>query len=113
MVFRITHRRTPAIFLRASPFPPSMPAAARGTAQRLAGRLALPAALAPHEVDGAVVEDYGRPGRGNAALIEPTSWASFAAAREVGGWTQVRQDRTPGEDTGQRPPQAGVGPDRP
>ena len=45
---------------------------------------------------------------GGAALVELTSWASFAAAREVGGWIPVRQDRTPGEDTSRRPPHAGV-----
>jgi hypothetical protein len=68
--------------------------------------------LAPHPVDGAVAEDYRSALSGDAGLVELTSWASFAAAREVGSWTPGAADRTPGEDTGRRLSQAGVEPHR-
>jgi AhpD family alkylhydroperoxidase len=53
------------------------------TEDRPAARLALLTALAPHEVDEAVIELSGQDRRTNVELM---SWASFAAARRVGTW---------------------------
>ncbi|MFI0366892.1 carboxymuconolactone decarboxylase family protein [Actinomadura sp. 1N219] len=51
---------------------------------RPAGRLALLTALASYQVGDSAVEDFRRDHPGDAALIELTSWAAFAAARHVG-----------------------------
>jgi hypothetical protein len=52
-------------------------------ADRPSARLALLTALAPHQVDEMVIELTGHDRR---AHVELVSWASFAAARRVGGW---------------------------
>lgn len=55
---------------------------------RASGRLALLAALASHQVDGAVLEAArARPGpAGDETLVATAAWASFGAARRVGSW---------------------------
>jgi AhpD family alkylhydroperoxidase len=52
--------------------------------ERPAGRLALLAAWASDRVTGEAVEDFRAAGHDDAALVRLTSWASLAAAREVG-----------------------------
>lgn len=52
--------------------------------ERAAGRLALLTAWASHRVTDADVEEYRSAGHGDADLIRLTSWASLAAARQVG-----------------------------
>jgi AhpD family alkylhydroperoxidase len=53
---------------------------------RAAGRLALLTALASHQVDEEVVDEFRRYRPGDAALVEAAAWASYAAARRVGSW---------------------------
>ncbi|MGK4584703.1 carboxymuconolactone decarboxylase family protein [Kitasatospora sp. HPMI-4] len=52
--------------------------------ERPAGRLALLTAKASYQVDDGLVAEFRREGPGDAALIELTSWAALAAARELG-----------------------------
>jgi AhpD family alkylhydroperoxidase len=52
--------------------------------ERAAGRLALLTAWASHRVTDAAVEEYRAAGHGDADLVRLTSWASLAAARQVG-----------------------------
>lgn len=56
------------------------------SAERPAGRLALLTALASHQVDQSVIDEYRATRPGDDALVELTSWASFAAARRVSSW---------------------------
>ncbi|MFF5207181.1 carboxymuconolactone decarboxylase family protein [Streptosporangium sp. NPDC000396] len=58
-------------------------------AQRPAGRLALLTAMASHQVDQPVIDEFRREVPGDRALIELTSWASLAAARRVGSWLRT------------------------
>ncbi|MEU9835300.1 carboxymuconolactone decarboxylase family protein [Streptosporangium sp. NPDC048047] len=58
-------------------------------AERPAGRLALLTALASHQVDRTVVEEFRGAGAGDRELVELTSWAALAAARRVASWTPV------------------------
>ncbi len=51
---------------------------------RPAARLALLAALASYRVTDSVIEDFRAQGHDDRAIIELTSWASFAAARQIG-----------------------------
>jgi alkylhydroperoxidase family enzyme len=53
------------------------------------GRLVLLAALAPFQVDQSVIDAFRREQPGDEALIASTSWASMAAARQVGSWLRV------------------------
>jgi hypothetical protein len=55
-------------------------------ADQPAGRLALLTALASYQVDRSVVRTFRASQPGDAALVELTAWASFAAARRVGAW---------------------------
>lgn len=55
-------------------------------AQRPAGRLALLTAIASYQVDPGLVAELRRHQPGDEALVALTSWASLAAARQVGGW---------------------------
>jgi AhpD family alkylhydroperoxidase len=55
-------------------------------ADRPTGRLALLTALASYQVDDSVVEGARSALAGDAALVELTSWASLAAARQVANW---------------------------
>ncbi len=59
--------------------------------ERAAARLLLLTALAPSQVDDAVVADFARVHPGDAALIAATAWASFAAARRIGEWLLPRE----------------------
>ena len=59
--------------------------------EQAAARLALLAAFAPFRVDDAVIADFRRAHPGDAALITAVAWASFAAARRIGGWLVVAQ----------------------
>ncbi len=52
--------------------------------ERPAGRLVLLTALASHQVDRAVVDEFRRTRPDDRTLIELTSWASMAAARRIG-----------------------------
>jgi AhpD family alkylhydroperoxidase len=56
-------------------------------ADRSAGRLALLTAFASYQIGPSVVDAFRRDHPGDRALIELTSWASMAAARQVGAWT--------------------------
>jgi len=60
-----------------------------GAADRPAGRLALLTAVASYQVDGAVVDAFRADRPDDRALVELTSWASFAAARRVGRWLRA------------------------
>lgn len=57
--------------------------------ERAAGRLALLTALAPYQVDQPVIDAFRREQAGDEALIATTSWASMAAARQVGSWLRI------------------------
>lgn len=59
---------------------------------RPAGRLALLTALASYQVDQPVVDRFREGNPDDRALIELTAWASFTAARHVGGWMTTRTD---------------------
>ncbi|MEU0520134.1 carboxymuconolactone decarboxylase family protein [Streptosporangium sp. NPDC006007] len=54
-------------------------------ADRPAGRLALLTALTSYQVGPSAVRAFRAAGSDDAALIELTSWAAFAAARRLGG----------------------------
>jgi hypothetical protein len=58
-------------------------------ADRAAGRLALLIALASYQIDRGVIDEFRRGQREDRALIELTSWASFAAARRAVSWIPV------------------------
>ncbi|SNR31630.1 alkylhydroperoxidase AhpD family core domain-containing protein [Haloechinothrix alba] len=63
--------------------------------ERPAAHLALLTAMAPYQVDGAVIEDFRDRNGGDRELVEVTAWASMAAARRVGAWlgpSTVRED---------------------
>ncbi|MEV8506979.1 carboxymuconolactone decarboxylase family protein [Actinoplanes sp. NPDC051475] len=62
-------------------------------ASRAAARLALLTAFASFRVDAGVIAEFRRHHPGDAALLDTTAWASFAAARQVGS----RQLRTLGD----------------
>lgn len=53
---------------------------------RAAGRLALLTAFASYQVGPDDVDDFRRVRPGDQSLVELTSWASLAAARQVGTW---------------------------
>jgi hypothetical protein len=53
-------------------------------ADRAAGRLALLTALASYQVTSSVVDAFRSRHPGDTTLIELTSWASMASARQVG-----------------------------
>jgi AhpD family alkylhydroperoxidase len=57
--------------------------------QRPAGRLAMLAAFASYQVDQAVIDEFRRVRPDDRTLIELTSWASFAAARQIGGRIRI------------------------
>lgn len=57
--------------------------------QRASGRLVLLTALASYQVDQPVIDAFGREQPGDQALIATTSWASMAAARQVGSWMRI------------------------
>jgi hypothetical protein len=59
--------------------------------QQPAGQLALLTALAPYQVDSAGIHQLRRTGAGDRTLVGLTSWASMAAARQVGSWLLVSQ----------------------
>ncbi|MFD0747042.1 carboxymuconolactone decarboxylase family protein [Phytohabitans flavus] len=53
---------------------------------RAAARLALLTALASYQVDEETVREFRLRGHSAADLIDAAAWASFTAARRVGGW---------------------------
>ena len=57
--------------------------------ERAAGRLALLTALASYQVDQSVIDSFRREQASDEALIATTSWASMAAARQVGSWLRI------------------------
>jgi AhpD family alkylhydroperoxidase len=58
-------------------------------ATQASGRLVLLTALAPFQVDQPVIDAFRREQPGDEALIATTSWASMAAARQVGSWLRI------------------------
>lgn len=60
-------------------------------ADKAAGRLALLATFAPFQVDDKVVAPFRARHPGDAQLVAVTAWASFTAARYVGGWLLPQQ----------------------
>jgi AhpD family alkylhydroperoxidase len=62
------------------------PVAGLPVGDRAAGRLALLTAIAPYQVTDSTVDEFRRDHPGDRALVELTSWASFAAARRIGTW---------------------------
>ncbi|GAB3834660.1 carboxymuconolactone decarboxylase family protein [Dactylosporangium cerinum] len=52
-------------------------------ADRAAARLVLLSAFGAYRVTDAVIEEYRRPGRDDAALVDLTSWASMTTARHL------------------------------
>ncbi len=52
-------------------------------------RLALLVALAPHQVDEALVNDFRKRRPQDSQLIGAVSWAAFCAARRVGSWLKL------------------------
>jgi alkylhydroperoxidase family enzyme len=65
-------------------------------ADRPAGRLAMLVAFASYQVGEAVIDEFRQDRPGDTALIELASWASMAAARQVGRWTGQRFPRRNG-----------------
>jgi hypothetical protein len=57
--------------------------------QRATGRLVLLTALASYQVDQPVLDAFRREQPSDQALIAATSWASMAAARQVGSWLRI------------------------
>jgi AhpD family alkylhydroperoxidase len=57
--------------------------------EQASGRLVLLAALAPFQVDQSVIDAFRREQPSDEALIATTSWASMAAARQVGSWLRI------------------------
>ena len=55
-----------------------------------AARLALLAAFAPYQIDDTIVRTFREQHPGDRTLIEALAWASFAAARQIGGWLVPR-----------------------
>jgi AhpD family alkylhydroperoxidase len=55
-------------------------------AARAGARLALLAALAPHQIDADVVAAYRRYRPDDAALVATLAWGSYSAARRIGAW---------------------------
>jgi hypothetical protein len=49
-------------------------------------RLVFLSALAPHQIDAALVEDYRRLYSGDDRLIQILAYGSFIAARRIGTW---------------------------
>jgi AhpD family alkylhydroperoxidase len=64
------------------------PIAALAESQRPAARLALLTALAAYQVDEAVVAPFRAQTPGDRELVGLTGWASYLAAKRVGGWLQ-------------------------
>ena len=56
---------------------------------RAAGRLVLLTALASYQVDQQVIDAFRWHQPGDQALVATTSWASMAAARQVGCWLRL------------------------
>ncbi len=52
-------------------------------------RLALLVALAPHQVDDEVINEFQAKRPGDAQLIGAVSWAAFTAATRVGSWLKL------------------------
>jgi len=57
-----------------------------GPDQSSAARLVLLTALAPHEVDEAIICAFADPQHDQQKLLGALSWASFTAARRIGSW---------------------------
>jgi alkylhydroperoxidase family enzyme len=58
--------------------------------ERPAARLALLTAFASYRVSDRIIEEFRAQGHDDRAIIELTSWASFAAARQIGA--ELRRD---------------------
>ncbi len=57
-------------------------------ASHAAGRLTLLTALAPHQVDDAIIRAFQTHFREDEKLLGALAWASFTAARKIGTWLQ-------------------------
>ncbi len=56
-------------------------------------RLALFAALAPHQIGEDVIEDFRARCPGDEKLLGALAWSSFTAARRIGSWLKTPPDR--------------------
>jgi hypothetical protein len=57
-------------------------------AERAAATLALLAAVAPHQIDAAIMRAFRTQQETDAALVGVVAWASFQAARRIASWLQ-------------------------
>lgn len=58
-------------------------------ADRAAGRLALLAAMAPHQIDAEIIRAFRGQQEADAQLVGVVAWASFQAARRIVSWLQT------------------------
>jgi hypothetical protein len=62
-------------------------------ADHAAGRLALLAAVAPHQIDAEIIRAFQGQQEADAPLVGVVAWASFQAARRIASWLQVPTQR--------------------
>lgn len=65
-------------------------------ADHAAGRLALLAAVAPHQIDAEIIRAFRGQQEADAQLVGVVAWASFQAARRIASWLQVPTQRQEG-----------------
>jgi AhpD family alkylhydroperoxidase len=58
-------------------------------ADHAAGRLALLAAVAPHQIDAQIIRAFREQQEADAQLVGVVAWASFQVARRIVSWLQV------------------------
>lgn len=71
-------------------------AASLPEADHAAGRLALLAAVAPHQIDAEIIRAFRVQQEADAQLVGVVAWASFQAARRIASWLQVPAHRLEG-----------------
>ncbi|MBO0783243.1 MAG: carboxymuconolactone decarboxylase family protein [Ktedonobacteraceae bacterium] len=62
-------------------------------ADQAAGRLALLAAVAPHQIDAAIIRAFRVQQEADTPLVGVVAWASFQAARRIVSWLRVPTQR--------------------
>lgn len=62
-------------------------------ADHAVGKLALLAAVAPHQIDAEIIRAFRRQQETDAQLVGVVAWASFQAARRIISWLQVPTQR--------------------
>ena len=65
-------------------------------ADHAAGKLALLAAVAPHQIDAEIIRSFRGQQEADAPLVGVVAWASFQAARRIASWLQVPTQRQEG-----------------